>query len=260
MQLPTANFMCGLERASVRYKQHLAFLDYVMSPLWSPVVEMFPPLKPCLQHLLDNRKFFATKCEQAEIQELQQQTNSTNQNQQQQTTISNTIEEEQSTDDIDDASDSTPLSISTLTARRASFFSSVLHVPHSASSNSPSPSSYPSSSPSPASSSVPVSPQLSPSTSFTSLNINVTNQYKHNEHGQHAQLQQQNRKRESIKERRMKQQQQQQMQQQNIHQQGNNEQDQIIISASPVNQGVLSNNTSDNTVFTLSSNHNSEEV
>jgi GAF domain-containing protein len=59
--IPTALFMQDLTISSVRYKNHVNFLDFVMQPYWLAVSNLFPPLKCCYNNLINNRKYFNDK-------------------------------------------------------------------------------------------------------------------------------------------------------------------------------------------------------
>ena len=48
--------MMNLHEPTVRYKNHLGFLDHVMQPLWSVVSDVLPPMSSALSNLLRNRQ------------------------------------------------------------------------------------------------------------------------------------------------------------------------------------------------------------
>lgn len=50
--------MQGLSDNTIRFKNHINFIDFVMNPLWMGMVELFPPLSVCVKNLLENRKAF----------------------------------------------------------------------------------------------------------------------------------------------------------------------------------------------------------
>ena len=56
--IPVSTFMNGLHEHSVRYKNHLNFLDFVMQPLWSVVSDVLPPMHRCLDSLRSNRSHY----------------------------------------------------------------------------------------------------------------------------------------------------------------------------------------------------------
>jgi len=59
--LPLTPYFQDLHIEKIRFKNHLNYIDFVMTPLWTGLVEMFPPLRPCCENLITNRKFFSDK-------------------------------------------------------------------------------------------------------------------------------------------------------------------------------------------------------
>lgn len=59
--LPVSQFMKGLNDNSIRFKNHLNFIDFVMTPLWTTVAAALPPMKQCVQQLHLNRKIYAER-------------------------------------------------------------------------------------------------------------------------------------------------------------------------------------------------------
>jgi hypothetical protein len=66
--LPVSAFMQNLDDPTVRFKNHLNYIDYIASPLWMGVAELLPPLGVCVRNLLDNRKKFMRFLPQEEVQ------------------------------------------------------------------------------------------------------------------------------------------------------------------------------------------------
>ena len=48
----------GLHNERTRLRNHINFLDFVMTPLWTGLVELFPNMRPCAENLVRNRKHF----------------------------------------------------------------------------------------------------------------------------------------------------------------------------------------------------------
>lgn len=51
--------MRDLQNNTVRFKAHLGFLDYVMSPLWNNMQKIFPELSECVINIVSNREQYA---------------------------------------------------------------------------------------------------------------------------------------------------------------------------------------------------------
>ena len=64
---PLTSYFKDLHIERVRLKNHINFLDFVMTPLWTGLVELFPSLRPCAENLVRNRKFFMDRM--AEVRE-----------------------------------------------------------------------------------------------------------------------------------------------------------------------------------------------
>ena len=56
--LPLTAYLQDMHIERVRLKNHLNFLNFVMTPLWTGLVEMFPQLRECAENLVNNRKYF----------------------------------------------------------------------------------------------------------------------------------------------------------------------------------------------------------
>ena len=56
--LPLTAYLQDMHIERVRLKNHLNFLNFVMTPLWTGLVEMFPNLRECAENLVNNRKYF----------------------------------------------------------------------------------------------------------------------------------------------------------------------------------------------------------
>ena len=67
--LQSLPYMMGLDRLGTRMKGEIAFIDYVVAPLWKPLARMLPELKVCLQDLEQNRAVFKRIGEEWEIEE-----------------------------------------------------------------------------------------------------------------------------------------------------------------------------------------------
>jgi hypothetical protein len=78
--LPVAPFMQNLDNSSVRLKNHIFFLDFVMQPLWRSMADLFSPLKPCLDNMFSNRRYFADCYDQSKFLEEANSLNTTNMN------------------------------------------------------------------------------------------------------------------------------------------------------------------------------------
>ena len=55
---PLTSYFKDLHLERVRLKNHINFLDFVMTPLWTGLVELFPSVRECAENLVSNRKFF----------------------------------------------------------------------------------------------------------------------------------------------------------------------------------------------------------
>lgn len=51
--------MRDLQNVTVRFKAHLGFLDYVMTPLWVNMAKMFPELSECVSNIETNREQYS---------------------------------------------------------------------------------------------------------------------------------------------------------------------------------------------------------
>ena len=54
-----------LHEPSIRYKNHLNFLDFIMQPLWTVVSVVLPPMTKCRLSLLDNRSHYERRLQEA---------------------------------------------------------------------------------------------------------------------------------------------------------------------------------------------------
>ena len=61
LKLPVSEFMRGLTDTNIRFKNHLNFIDFVMSPLWTTVATALPPMKQCVVTLNHNRRVYAER-------------------------------------------------------------------------------------------------------------------------------------------------------------------------------------------------------
>lgn len=57
--LPVAPHMQNLGDTRTRAKNQVNFIDFVVSPLWTRIVDQLPGLQPCVTCLLDNRKRYS---------------------------------------------------------------------------------------------------------------------------------------------------------------------------------------------------------
>ena len=64
--LPLTSYFKDLHVDRIRLKNHINFLDFVMTPLWTGLVELFPPMRACAENLVRNRKFFMDKMREEE--------------------------------------------------------------------------------------------------------------------------------------------------------------------------------------------------
>ena len=61
LNIPVLPFMQGLDDPTKRYKAQVGFIDFVMSPLWTGVEQLFPQMK--VSHsLLKKYRFAGMKC------------------------------------------------------------------------------------------------------------------------------------------------------------------------------------------------------
>ena len=65
--LPVAPFMTNLDDIAHRARLQVSFIDFVLSPLWKAVARSFPPLRPCLENMLKNRREYELMAQRIEV-------------------------------------------------------------------------------------------------------------------------------------------------------------------------------------------------
>jgi hypothetical protein len=56
--LVPAAFMCNLDDLAIRGTNQANFINFVLIPWWSNMHRLFPTLKPCMDNLINNRRFY----------------------------------------------------------------------------------------------------------------------------------------------------------------------------------------------------------
>lgn len=54
-ELPISVMMIGLNSEKIRSKGQVSFIDFVLSPLWTGIIDIFPEINDCIKFMRQNR-------------------------------------------------------------------------------------------------------------------------------------------------------------------------------------------------------------